>query len=177
MGRPRIRSLKPEIWQSADFMALSPVGRLAFIALITLADDDGRLKMTAAHLVATTLHDAEPGELSRQLALMERLDMIACYQVDGRDYIALINWRHHQRVDHPSVSRFPAPPEVLARAREVSGASARASDPLGSDLGPVFDPGKGVTRGNPRRQTLSQAGAALGVAMDLEANRLMEVSS
>ena len=46
----RIRRLKPDIWQSADFARLSLVGRLAFVIMITQADDEGRLRTGAHHL-------------------------------------------------------------------------------------------------------------------------------
>lgn len=47
MSRPRIRSIKPEMWQDEDFGLLDPEAQLLFIGLISHADDHGRFKGSA----------------------------------------------------------------------------------------------------------------------------------
>lgn len=105
---PRIRSLKPEIWQSADFEALSLVGRLTFIALISNADDYGRIKTDAKHLVTSYLHGGSVAQVETQLERMEQRGMVVRY---GEGCIALRNWEAHQKVPHATKSRLPEPPE------------------------------------------------------------------
>lgn len=118
LSRPRIRYLKPEIWQSRDFRALSAVGRETFICLISNADDEGRMKTDAAHLAHTFL-DEPPADVEHQLELMEERRMITTYRVRGDRFIALLGWKH-QRVNHPSPSDLPAPPKFKKKSADGS---------------------------------------------------------
>lgn len=123
---PRIRSIKPDVWDSPDFMALSCTGQLAFLALITLADDEGRLRTDPDHLCAIALRQCTPAEVASQIERMAELGMVIAYRALGRSYIQLSNWKAHQRVDHPAPSRLPAPddpeasPALFASPREDS---------------------------------------------------------
>jgi|SRR5215472_1290511 len=136
---PRIRSIKPEIWNSRDFIALSPIGQLAFIALISLADDEGRLECDAAHLRATCLREARVSTLRAQLARAEAHGMLTQYTVAQKPYIQITNWGSHQRVDKPKPSSLPAPPSrIVANDRDAFPTSRDASRPrarprIGSD--------------------------------------------
>ena len=122
---PRIRTIKPDIWNSRDFMALEATGQLCFVALISLADDEGRLEDDAEHLVSVAVRRLTIDEVRAQLAVMARTGMIATYQVQGRPYIALLNWSKHQRVDHPKPSTLPPPPTRNPRERSRRLATAR----------------------------------------------------
>jgi hypothetical protein len=125
---PRIRSVKPEAWDSPDMLALDDSGQVLFIWLITQADDAGRLRGDAAHIARRRHRKADA--IEKRLQQMEAQGMIVRYQEGDRCYIALANWRDHQRVDHPSPSRLPTPPHedsrALARIPEPSGVSAPA---------------------------------------------------
>lgn len=118
VGRPRIRSIKPEIWGSRDFQALSITGRLAFIALISNSDDEGRLKTDPAHLTTNYLTGSGEAPLvadvARQLDVMEEHKMAITYSARGTSYVALLGWKH-QRVDHPVTSELPEPPKFKRR--------------------------------------------------------------
>lgn len=138
----RIRTLKPEIWTSRDIGRLSAVGRLAFIAMITQADDEGRLHTDAHHLATAFLSPGvETPDVQSQMVVMERRGMIRQYRDAKKEpCVALLNWNLHQRIDHPTPSRIQEPPPVsrgLARSRERSrpSAGARADQirPTGSD--------------------------------------------
>jgi hypothetical protein len=140
---PRIRSIKPEIWLSEDFRALSEAGRMTFICLITIADDAGRAKASANHLARVYL-DCAAELVQEQLDLMQELGMVVQYEVDGTHLIALTNWADHQRVDKPTPSKLPDPnsegSEVrifsrgLANDPEPSRPSRAIADRTGEDL-------------------------------------------
>ena len=147
--RPRIRNLKPEIWDSEDFLSLSDTGRLLFIGMISMADDEGRIKGSPDHLARKFLFGA--GELAPKhavhiaLAEMEHRRMIQRYEVDGQYYTYLINWSTHQRVDRPSPSRHPSPPpvdesRVIASDAESSHTTRARTGPVRS--GSVPDPSR-----------------------------------
>jgi hypothetical protein len=114
--------LKPELWLSEDIRRLSAAGRLAFIYLITQADDEGRVKYSVEHLTRIAVNpQAEVVEISvvdAQLNLMVELGMIARYSAGGMDFAALLGWERHQKISHPTPSAYPAPaPNLLRRLR------------------------------------------------------------
>lgn len=120
---PRIRSIKPEIWNSADFMALDGCGQLAFIAMMTLADDEGRLHTDPNHLRLVALRTFSVKAIDTQLERMADLGMIARYEVGGSQYVALLHWDEHQKVDHKKPSSVPPPEDgapIRADSREIA---------------------------------------------------------
>ena len=135
---PRIRSIKPEISRSPDFVKLSNAGRVVFYALIGQADDAGRLQGFDAEHLATTY--CAPGtsvhEVGEQLDLMEKLDMIRRY--GGRSHVLFTQVLHfsaHQRIDKPKESLIPAPPNSKRRlpVGERSATRLTGSDQTGGD--------------------------------------------
>jgi hypothetical protein len=112
MTRPRIRSLKPEMWHDEAFGALTPQARLLFIGLITMADDEGRLRDLPAAIVGHVFpYDAVPAaKVDRWLQELEHAGLIVRYDVGAHSYIWLRSWAKHQRINRPTPSRLPQPP-------------------------------------------------------------------
>lgn len=131
--RPRIRSIKPELWQSRDFMALPMVGKIAFFCLISHADDEGRLRTDCDHAALAWLHLPSDEVKVAFDALAER-QMIQIYEVEREPYVQIANWHEHQRVDHPTESKYPAPPKRKPRvtSRELPSISEFSAG-IGSD--------------------------------------------
>lgn len=122
----RIRTIKPELPQSESMGRVSREARLLFIQLFTLADDEGRAR-AASRLLASLLYpyDKDAGDLiDGWLGELERERSIRLYEVDGNRYLQIEKWLTHQKIDKPSKSRLPAPPEgisrTVAKPREVS---------------------------------------------------------
>lgn len=115
MSRPRIRSIKPELWQHRAFQSLSTNGRLTFIALISNADDEGRLATDAGHIASAFVTTAMPDEIAVQLARMEDLRMVMVYAHRGDRYVAVLDYTGDspwsQKIDHPRPSDLPVPPK------------------------------------------------------------------
>jgi len=108
---PRIRSLKPSIWQDEAFGEVSDIARLLFIGLITQADDHGRLRGDP-RLVASLVWPYEarpPSQVNEWLAELDRADLISRYAHAGRLYVFLTSWDKHQRVDNAKDSTLPDP--------------------------------------------------------------------
>ncbi|MHB8573571.1 MAG: hypothetical protein ACYDAY_11570 [Candidatus Dormibacteria bacterium] len=129
----RIRTHKPEMWSSEDFLSLDAHGRLIFQYLIDNSDDDGRLKASVRHLRMTALNglDVDEAAVGAQMAEMQRRRMIDCYTVDGATYVALVNWSTHQKVDHKKPSTLPHPntgEPVFATSREAARERSTASE-------------------------------------------------
>lgn len=109
--KARIRSIKPEMWHDEKIGALSRDARLLFIGLITMADDEGRLRA----LPAVILGHCFPYDRDAAKRLGTWMDELACqgliqgYSDHGASYVAITNWSRHQRVNRPSPSLIPAP--------------------------------------------------------------------
>lgn len=113
--RPRIRTLKPEVWQDENVGDLSHGARLLFIGLITMADDDGRLRELPETIRGHVFpHDGiSKPKIERWLREVASAGMIVRYEVDGREYVAFRQWSKHQKVDKGNESELPAPPEFV----------------------------------------------------------------
>jgi hypothetical protein len=126
MSRPRIRSLKPEIWQDEAVGHLSPHARLLFIGLITMADDEGRLRALPASILGHVFpyDDVSPRRLAKWLDELKRAKLLYLYAVEGTPYIALKGWAQHQKINKPQHSRLPAPSvNGSGNVREIAGRS------------------------------------------------------
>lgn len=128
---PRIRTIKPEIHMSRKVGKLSDLAYRLFTGLITLADDEGRIR---AHLeeVRAQILPYQPQRKDREFVdAMKELadaDLVKWYGDEG-EYAWLPGWHEHQKISHPTPSRLPAPPEDSGGFRkfpEQNGASARA---------------------------------------------------
>ncbi len=116
-------------------MALTPVGKNAFIALITQADDEGRVKTTAAHLDAICLRTGATDEVQAAFDQMDDQEMIVQYRVGRNAYVWLVNWSKHQKVQHPTPSDYPAPDDPNAlRIRDAPGALMNPREASGTDM-------------------------------------------
>jgi hypothetical protein len=138
----RIRTIKPEITESQSFARCSLGARLAGVYLVTNADDYGRMRGNAKLLARTLFpydddaQDSMPGWLEELVGI----DFIRCYQVKGSDYVEIVNWSKHQKVDHKGVSRLPSfdDRDTLANVREdfakPSETVAKPSETVAPDL-------------------------------------------
>ncbi len=152
--RPRIRTIKPEIWQDERIGDLTHSARLLFVGLITMADDEGRLRELPTAILGHVFpyEEVSPAKLSRWLAEIQVTEMVIRYAAGGKKYIAFRHWTRHQKIDKPNESELPAPPEfvdVSSNGSTFSGRSITDSfedqscPPRTRASGPVLDPGPG----------------------------------
>ncbi|BEV47334.1 hypothetical protein [Afipia carboxidovorans] len=127
----RIRTIKPEFPQSETVGKLSRDARLLFIQLWTIVDDAGRTR-AASRMLASLLYpydDDAHALIDGWLDELERMLCIRRYEVDGSQYLEIIKWLEHQKIDRPTPSRLPEYREPSTKPREPSRA-------LDADLGP-----------------------------------------
>lgn len=126
---PRIRTLKPDIWQDRHLGRLPVGARLLFIGIITQADDEGRFRAELPLLRAAVFPfddsiagdtGALPGlfaelDIAGWLALLEqagrtseRPGLVRLYEVKGERFGDLPTWSSHQRIDSPRPSKLPS---------------------------------------------------------------------
>jgi hypothetical protein len=119
----RIRTIKPEFPHSESIGRLSRDARLLFVQLWTVCDDHGRAR-AASRMLASLLFpydDDAPKLIEDWLLELEGEKCIIRYHVEDDTYLEVCNWLKHQKIDHPSASKFPPPTEdsiILASPRE-----------------------------------------------------------
>lgn len=106
----RKRMIDPNIWQSEDFSRLSTLGKLVFIGLFSLADDEGRGRCNPVYL-KSTLFPYEEGirsaDIDKTLSEISSNMSVIFYSCDGSSYYSLYNWNIWQKIDRPSESKIP----------------------------------------------------------------------
>ena len=119
---PRIRTLKPEALQHRKLGKASDRALRVWLALLTQADDEGRLVCDAEHLrvVAFAYHprvSAQHVEAAlRDVASLGGGGLVTLYTVKDTRYACLPSWNEHQKISHPTPSSLPgcdAPGAVL----------------------------------------------------------------
>jgi hypothetical protein len=108
----RIRSTKPEFWQDEKMAReLSRDARLLYKALWSESDDDGRLRGNIAYLHGT-LFPYDPGSwFVDALDQLIRTGRAVAYEADGGSYLFLPKMLKHQKIDKPTPSKLPPPPD------------------------------------------------------------------
>ncbi len=117
---PRIRTIKPELWQDEKLAALPPLPRLVFLGLISMADDAGRLVDNVKSIDGFIFPETDDSA-RESLGILARLSRILRYTApNGQKCIQIVHWARHQKVDHPNKYVLPAPPsEAVAAALDA----------------------------------------------------------
>lgn len=93
----RIRSLKPSFFKDEALCDLTPVHRLLFQGLWCLADKHGHLE-DRPRLIKIEVLPYDDCDVVALLSDLARAGLVVPYQVRGRRYLAVKNFRKHQRV-------------------------------------------------------------------------------
>lgn len=144
----RIRSIKPTFWTDEKLAELAREARLTFIGLISaMADDYGRLR-GSPRLVRGSVYpmddDITARDVEAHLAQLEGAGVIRRYAVNGEQYIEIVNWAKHQKIDRPSDSLLPAFVERSSNDRrtisETSTSVRAGGEGIGEELGEEKNP-------------------------------------
>lgn len=125
---PRIRTIKPEFFQDEKLAPLSPLDRLVFLGLISMADDAGRL-LDNVKVIDAFIFACSDDTSRNSLDTLARLARIVRYTSEsGQRLIQIRNWTDHQKVDHAARHVLPAPTDAdlaqVAVAPPVADATA-----------------------------------------------------
>lgn len=119
----RIRSIRPEFWDDELMGKISRDARLLYIATWNMADDEGRLRWSAAYLKANAFMYDLDLDLPAVTKLMKELagaGRILPYQTCGQWYGHIAHFKEYQKPNRPLPSKIPAPPlsppEVLSES-------------------------------------------------------------
>ena len=105
------RMIDAATWANEKFGELPMVARLLLIGMITIADDQGRLKANAAWLRAQIFpyDDLGSDDIGNSLCLIADNETIKLYEVEGKRYAQLLNWWEYQSLQYAQPSRYPRP--------------------------------------------------------------------
>jgi hypothetical protein len=100
----RLRTIKPGFFLDEELAECSPLARLLFAGIWTIADREGRLEDRPRRIKVQTLpyDDCDVDEL---LGELERHGFVTRYEADGARYIAIPTWHKHQ---NPHVKEGPS---------------------------------------------------------------------
>ena len=114
----RIRTVKPEFWDSPDTAKAGPWARLLFIALWNWADDYGRGTANMKELEGFafpnddqfTDRSGNTVQFRELVAEVSECFGVLFYTVDGRPFYAIPSWEQHQRNERRAKqSKYPSP--------------------------------------------------------------------
>lgn len=108
---PRARYIKPGFFLNEDLAALSPLARLLFAGLWTIADGAGRLEYRPKRIKAQILpyDDCDCVLLLDELCAGEK-PFLRRYSANGGVFLQVVNWQRHQKT-HPQEQESAYPPE------------------------------------------------------------------
>ncbi|WP_246258885.1 hypothetical protein [Streptomyces typhae] len=114
----RIRTIKPEAFESEDLASVSVTAERTFFGLLTQADDSGRHRDHPA-IIAGRLWALRPEHsathVAQDLEELAAAGLICRYTgCDGRNWLHIVTWERHQKIDRPSASRLPRCPQHQA---------------------------------------------------------------
>jgi hypothetical protein len=106
--------VKPEIWQDENVGDLSLGARVLLIGLITMADDEGRLRALPALILGHVFpyDEVNPAKLKRWIGEIEGGGFILSYAAEGKPYIAFRHWARHQKPNRARPSLLPEPTDA-----------------------------------------------------------------
>lgn len=117
----RIRSIKPSFFRSEDVSVLPLRARLTWIGLWTHCDDAGRTKDNSRLIKGDIwpLDEVSLRDIEEDLETLAAHGRIVRYEVDGRRYLEITNWRDHQAIQKPTPSKLPPPPVIHNQSSPV----------------------------------------------------------
>ena len=106
----RNRMIKPEIWTDAKFIECSMSARLLFISLLNFADDNGLLQYFPKQIKCQCM-PIDNVIIEDLIDELIKNEILFLYDVDGKNYLWIINFTKHQTVNRPSF-KHPLPPSI-----------------------------------------------------------------
>lgn len=102
----RIRSIKPDFWTDEKVVELSAFGRLLFIGLWNFADDEGRMVFSEKK-IKMQIFPSDTLDMSGLFGEIRREKMIEVYSIDNVEYLQIVGFSKHQKIDRRQKSKLP----------------------------------------------------------------------
>lgn len=102
----RIRSIKPDFWTDEKVVEVSAFARLLFIGLWNFADDEGRM-VYSPKKIKMQIFPADSIDTSELFGEIRGKGLIEIYTVDNVEYLQVVGFAKHQKIDKRTASRLP----------------------------------------------------------------------
>lgn len=160
---PRIRTIKPEFWDSPDTIRASLRARLLYVAMWNWADDYGIGDANLNRLISFAFpgDDVPASDFPTLASEVSGCFGVMFYEHLGRPYYWLPTWEKHQRTEKKARQHVPYPENAKPapdQDREPSDVSVGFSDASVGSSGP----GTRGTRGTRGTGELGEQGGAGG---------------
>lgn len=106
----KIRTIKPEFWDDEILGQLSPLDRLLFLGMISLADDEGRMKgnpIWVRNQIFAYDETITVDKVTISINNLHKIKRIRVYGSDTQTYIEVLNFNKHQYIKRPQKSIIP----------------------------------------------------------------------
>lgn len=150
----RIRSIKPETWTDEKMVEMSPLARLLFIGLWNFADDDGRMVYSPTRIKLQII-PADSCDISALLGEIRGKLLIQVYAVDGIEYLQIVNFSKHQKVDKRTASKYPSPPALSAESPRITPPDQGRDQGRDQGKETPFAPDDSANRREPKKSRIS----------------------
>lgn len=101
----RIRTIKPEFWVDDVMVELPPLTRLLFIGIWNFVDDEGYIEAKPKRIKMQVFPADSFAPEDSLRALVETGRLIECSSDQG-PLLKVANWERHQRISHPTATKF-----------------------------------------------------------------------
>ncbi len=137
----RIRTIKPEFFLDDELAELTPLTRLLFIGLWTLADCEGRLEDRPKRIRAQ-IHPFDDGDTDAMLQALHDHGFIHRYTANGLRCIEIRSFKRHQRLSGkeaegqsliPPMEKSGSDGEAMGKQRGSDGEAAIAQEGKGKE--------------------------------------------
>ena len=130
---PRIRTIKPEMFQDEKLAPCDPTTRLVFVGLIAMADDTGRVLDNVRVIDAFIFPETRDSSHEPLMRLSGMGRVVRGKTSSGQRVLQIVNWAAHQKIQHPNLRS--ALPEIV-EVQEVT----ISHEPLMRDSGAAHEP-------------------------------------
>ena len=108
---PRYRMIRPEFWEDEGIAKMHPYSRLLYIGTWNFADDEGKGRANP-NFLRSSIFPYEPKlKLEKYLGELVEARKVILYGVDGENYYFIPKFTTYQKINHPTQSTIPDPPE------------------------------------------------------------------
>ena len=131
----RIRTIKPEFWDSGDTASASLRARLLYIAMWNWADDYGIGDASPIRLIGFAFPNDEiaVSDYPRLLAEVSDCFSVMFFNYEKRPYYYIPEWEKHQRTEKRAKQRIPYPDAATSQSyREFLGGGGFSAESVGS---------------------------------------------
>lgn len=110
----RNRILNPEFWLDEELSQISPHARLLYQGLWGLCDDNYATFPNRPEWVKAQIFPYEDVDVSELLEELADIEKIKAFSRDGKEYWFVKNFFKYQKIDRPSLAKYPPYSDTLA---------------------------------------------------------------